>query len=185
MRRLLLILFLAILPLHGLRAEENWLEVQKVFDGDTIRLKGGEKVRFLGIDTPELHPSDKLYRDAQRSHQDAAKIQELGARSYKITRQLLKGRKVRLELDESTRDKYGRILAYVYVKMSQDRFAEIMALPYDGKIPGKEKEYMVNRELIRYGWATTFKNFNFKEKKDFLKLEAEAREEGTGLWKKP
>ena len=181
-------IFLAILVLlalpGSLRAGEDWRWVQKVFDGDTFRLKGGEKVRLLGIDTPELHPSDKLYRDARRSHQDVAKIQELGAQSYEVTRNLLKGRLVRLELDETTRDKYGRILAYVYFKMAEDRFAEIVGQPYRGKLPADEKEYMINRELIRYGWAATFKNFQFKEKQDFLKLEKKARDAGWGLWGK-
>lgn len=184
MKRLLVVILLLLAPAAGLRAEENWQAIQKIYDGDTFRLQDGPKVRLLGIDTPELHPSDKLYRDAQRSHQDAAKIQELGARSYEVTRKLLKGRRVRLELDETTRDKYGRILAYVYFKIEEDRFAEIVGQPYRGKLPAKEKEYMINRELIRYGWASTFKNFQFKEKKDFLKLEAKAREEGWGLWGK-
>jgi micrococcal nuclease len=183
-RRLFLATLILLAPAGSLRAEENWQWVQKVFDGDTFRLKGGQKVRLLGIDTPELHPSDKLYRDAQRSRQDAAKIQELGAQSYEVTRGLLKGRLVRLELDETTRDKYGRILAYVYFKMAEDRFAEIVGQRYAGKLPAKEKEYMVNRELIRYGWASAYKNFDYKEKKDFLQLEKEAREKGWGLWKK-
>jgi len=183
-KRLFLATLLILAPAGVLQAEENWQWVQKVFDGDTFRLMGGEKVRLLGIDTPELHPSDKLYRDAQRSHQDAAKIQELGAQSYAVTRDLLKNRLVRLESDETTRDKYGRTLAYVYFKMAEDRFAEIVGQPYRGKLPADEKEYMINRELIRYGWAATFKNFPFKEKKDFLQLEKKARDAGWGLWGK-
>jgi micrococcal nuclease len=184
MKRALLAFFLLLMPIAELSAEENWLWVQKVYDGDTFKLKGGDKVRLLGIDTPELHPSDKLYRDAKRSRQDVAKIQELGARSYEVTRQLLKNRMVRLELDETTRDKYGRILAYVYIKISEERLGEIVGRPSSGKHPSKEKEYMINRELIRYGWATAYKNFDYKEKKDFLKLERDAREAGLGLWGK-
>ncbi|HEX5034512.1 MAG TPA: thermonuclease family protein [bacterium] len=183
MKRLLLLILLLAAP-AGLLAKEDWQWVQKIYDGDTLRLKGGQKVRLLGIDTPELHPSEKLYRDARRSHQDAAKIQELGAQSYEVTRELLKGRLVRLELDETTRDKYGRILAYVYFKMPEDRFAAAVGQPYAGKLPAEEKEYMANRELVRYGWATTFKNFEFREKKDFLKLEKKARDAGWGLWGK-
>ena len=39
--------------------------VQRAVDGDTLKLENGERVRLIGIDTPEMHESDKLYRDSQ------------------------------------------------------------------------------------------------------------------------
>lgn len=55
--------------------------VKRVVDGDTLVLENGERVRLIGIDTPEMHESNKLYRDAQRTEQDITTIQKLGRRS--------------------------------------------------------------------------------------------------------
>jgi len=91
----------------------------RVVDGDTlvVRLADGRstRVRLIGIDTPELHPSDKLTRDAQRSGKDAAAIQALGARASAFTKKHLTGRHVEMERDTTALDRYGRTLAYVWV----------------------------------------------------------------------
>ena len=63
--------------------------VRRVIDGDTIQLETGERVRLIGIDTPEMHESDKLYRDSQRTGQDTRAIQELGRRAWDFTRKLV------------------------------------------------------------------------------------------------
>jgi len=93
--------------------------VVRVMDGDTlvVRLADGRstRVRLIGIDTPELHPSDKLTRDAQRSGKDAAAIQALGARASAFTKKHLTGRHVEMERDTTALDRYGRTLAYVWV----------------------------------------------------------------------
>jgi len=72
-------------------------KVYKVFDGDTISLKGGEKVRLLGIDTPEI--GEPFSVEAKR-----------------FTRDLVRYKTVRLEFDVKARDPYARLLAFVYVK---------------------------------------------------------------------
>jgi micrococcal nuclease len=69
----------------------------RVVDGDTITLRGGETVRLLGIDTPEI--GEPYARDA--------KLFTLG---------LVAHEDLRLEFDEQLRDTYGRLLAYVYVE---------------------------------------------------------------------
>ena len=93
--------------------------VVRVVDGDTLVVRLGDgrsaRVRLIGIDTPELHPSDKLQRDAQRSGKDAAAIQALGARASAFTKKHLSGRKVELERDATPVDRYGRTLAYVWL----------------------------------------------------------------------
>jgi micrococcal nuclease len=79
--------------------------VVRVIDGDTIvvQLDGArEHVRYIGIDTPEMDDE----RPAVRRRAAAAK--EANAR-------LVDGRRVRLELDAERRDRYGRLLAYVWV----------------------------------------------------------------------
>ncbi|MCM8796636.1 MAG: thermonuclease family protein, partial [Candidatus Omnitrophica bacterium] len=90
--------------------------VERVIDGDTLKLSSGERVRLIGIDTPEMHESEKLYRDARRSSQYVQTIKRLGRQAYEFTRNLLEGRRVRFEFDVQKRDRYGRLLAYVYLK---------------------------------------------------------------------
>jgi micrococcal nuclease len=135
--------------------------VTRVIDGDTLKLKNGERVRLIGIDTPEMHESDKLYRDAQRTKQDIKTIQGLGRRSYKFTKNLVEGKRVRLEFDVEKRDKYDRLLAYVYLK--------------DGTF--------VNAEIVKQGYASlmTFAP-NVKYADLFSKLYQEARQNRRGLW---
>ena len=72
--------------------------VERIIDGDTIVLKGGERVRYIGIDTPEMNPKEPFAKEAT----------ELNAI-------LVEGREVRLEYDKERLDRYGRTLAYVYV----------------------------------------------------------------------
>lgn len=136
--------------------------VTRAVDGDTLVLESGERVRLIGIDTPEMHESNKLRRDSQRSQQDAATIQKLGRRAYEFTRQLVEGKRVSLEFDLERYDRYKRILAYVYLK--------------DGTF--------VNAEIIRQGYASVMTyppNVRYAEL--FLNLYQEARENRRGLWK--
>ena len=70
--------------------------VSKVVDGDTIQLSSGEKVRYIGINTPE------------RGYCFAKEATE-------ANRRLVLNKMVRLEKDISETDKYGRLLRYVYV----------------------------------------------------------------------
>jgi len=137
--------------------------VTRAIDGDTLKLENGERVRLIGIDTPEMHESDKLYRDAQRTHQDIQAIKALGRRAYNFTRNLVEGRRVSLEFDVERQDKYGRLLAYVYLKD-------------DGTF--------VNAEIVKQGYASlmTYQP-NVKYADLFLKLYREARQNKRGLWK--
>ena len=71
--------------------------VQRAIDGDTLKLSNGERVRLIGVDTPELHYSDKLRRDASRNHITEASIQKLGRMARDFTKDLVEGKSVRLE----------------------------------------------------------------------------------------
>ena len=136
--------------------------VKRVIDGDTILLETGERVRLIGIDTPEMHESDKLYRDSQRTQQDISTIKELGLRAYKFTKNLVEGKRVSLEFDVEKYDKYERILAYVYLK--------------DGTF--------VNAKIVQEGYASLMTiPPNVKYADSFLKLYREARDNRQGLWK--
>ncbi|MFH1326053.1 MAG: lamin tail domain-containing protein [Candidatus Falkowbacteria bacterium] len=76
--------------------------VTKVIDGDTIELETGEKIRYIGIDTPETkHPTKG--------------IECFGQEAYEQNKQLVLNKKVRLEKDVTDKDSYKRLLRYVYV----------------------------------------------------------------------
>ncbi|MBI4972400.1 MAG: thermonuclease family protein [Candidatus Omnitrophica bacterium] len=135
--------------------------VKRVVDGDTIQLETGERLRLIGIDTPEMHESQKLERDSQRSGQDKKVIQELGRRAYEFTKNLAEGKRVSLEFDVERYDKYKRLLAYVYLK--------------DGTF--------VNAKIVEEGYASLMTiPPNVKYADLFLKLYQEARENRRGLW---
>ncbi|MFA5355814.1 MAG: thermonuclease family protein [Candidatus Omnitrophota bacterium] len=137
--------------------------VRRVIDGDTIQLESGERVRLLGIDTPEMHESDKLYRDSRKTGERPEVIRELGERSYKFTRGLVEGERVSLEFDAEKYDQYKRLLAYVYLKKTGT---------------------FVNAEIIRQGYASVMTYPpNVKYADMFLRLYREARENRRGLWK--
>ena len=117
-----------------------------VIDGDTIKVvyKGEvEKVRLIGVDTPEK-----------------------GQPGYKAAKafatRMVKGKTVRLELDLTLRDRYGRLLAYVY-------------LP-DGR--------MLNAEIVKQGYGHAYTRYPFKYIDEFRQYEKEAREAGKGLWRR-
>jgi len=139
----------------------NDILVKRVVDGDTLLLENREYVRLLGIDTPEIHESAKLYRDAQRSKESIKKIKQDGMRAYEFTKQLTDGKRVRLEFDTEKYDKYNRILAYVFLE--------------DGTF--------VNGRIVEEGYASlTHFKLNVKYTDILSKLYREARENKRGLW---
>lgn len=76
--------------------------VQRVVDGDTLLLVGGERVRLIGIDTPESVKPD-------------TPPEPFGHEASAFTKELAEGREVRLVFDRHREDQYGRTLAFVYI----------------------------------------------------------------------
>jgi len=150
------------LPFGG-KYDYNSIKVRRVIDGDTIELENKERVRLIGIDTPEVWDSPKMERDIKRSSKDREDIIAMGKAATRFTKSLVKDKKVRLEFDAEKRDRYGRLLAYVYLT--------------DGR--------MLNAELLKEGYAQVY-TFppNVKYVDMFLDLQREARENERGLWKK-
>ncbi len=73
--------------------------VTRVVDGDTIEIEGGQRVRYIGIDTPESTTTLQCY----------------GKEATDFNRKLVEKKVIRLEKDVSETDKYGRLLRYVYI----------------------------------------------------------------------
>jgi endonuclease YncB( thermonuclease family) len=79
----------------------SFYSVKSVFDGDTIQLKDGRKIRLVGINTPEI------------AHRNS-RAQQGGVAAKKWLTKLLLGKKVRLEFAIQKRDKYKRYLAHIF-----------------------------------------------------------------------
>ena len=109
-------LFLCMLFLNSTRAAE-YRHCTRVVDGDTIILDGNERVRLIGVDTPEtVHPSKP--------------VEFFGKEASAFIRRMVEGKKVRLEYDWQRIDKYGRTLAYVYLEDGTFLNAEIIKQGY-------------------------------------------------------
>ena len=84
-------------------SHDRWVTVGRVLDGDTFRTSDGEKIRLLGINTPEI------------AH-EASPAQPLGYEATRALKRMIDGQTVRLAFDEQRKDAYGRTLAQVYLR---------------------------------------------------------------------
>ena len=102
----LFVLLLLFIPLSSQAADSQTAWVKRTVDGDTLLLTNGERVRLIGVDTPEVHESKKLYRDAERTGRNIKTIKALG-RKAECGYVLLKGgiQKVLLWQNHSTQNK--------------------------------------------------------------------------------
>jgi micrococcal nuclease len=139
--------------------------VTRIVDGDTLKvfyLEGEESIRLIGIDTPESRVNKKTKKDAKRSGQDIETIIAMGKRATEYVESLVKpGGLITIEFDVQERDRYKRLLGYVYLS--------------NGK--------MLNEEIVKAGYASVMTiPPNVKYKDRFLKAYQEAREDKRGLW---
>lgn len=127
--------------------------ITEVVDGDTYKIhyEGKEqKIRLIGVDTPEsVHP-------------DKTKNTNYGKQASDYVKQLIENQYISLEFDVSKTDKYGRLLAYVYLENGQ----------------------MLNEKLVKEGYAqvATYPP-NVKYVDNFKILQEEARKNKVGFWK--
>ncbi len=127
------------------------VKVTRVIDGDTVELESGQHVRYIGIDTPETVDPRKP-------------VQCFGEEASKKNKELVEGKVVKLQKDVSDKDKYGRLLRYVYVASGSG-------------------ELFVNLELVRQGFAHSYTYPpDVKYQAEILEAEKEARENSLGLW---
>lgn len=134
---------------------QEWYPVTKVVDGDTFWVDNGTskgiKIRLTGIDAPE---SQKRWKREEGYY---------GKESKAYLTKLLKNKKVRLETDIDSLDRYCRTLSYVYL----------------------EDDTFVNAVVLKEGYAvimTVSPNVRYADL--FYKLQVQARENNRGLWKR-
>ena len=145
----LIIAFIAVAAMDA--AAGPWTTVKWVDDGDTILLADNRRIRYIGIDAPEIaHPKY------------GKKSEPFGRAALKHNMQLVKGKKVRLVFDAEKRDRYGRLLAYVFLKNGM----------------------MVNEEMLRSGYAYVVARFpNDRYDTRFLRAQRVAMNAQNGLWR--
>ncbi|MBI4229047.1 MAG: thermonuclease family protein [Deltaproteobacteria bacterium] len=145
---ILLLLILTFLFISDLVGDDVY-SVKSVIDGDTIILEdiSSTSVRYLGVDSPEVKsldaPGDPLSDEARR-----------------INKNLVDGKRIRLEFDKERFDPYGRTLAYVFVD-----------------------DIFVNEQILRSGLAKALiiqPNDKYAER--LLKAEKEAKDGRRGIW---
>lgn len=127
-------------------------KVVRFDDGDTIMVEMDgkeETVRFIGVDTPEV-------KDPRKP------VHCFGKAASAFTKQLIGEQSIRLEADpeNTNRDRYNRLLRYVYLS--------------DGTL--------VNAEIIKQGYGSAYVSFPFTKKEEFKAYETEARQANRGLW---
>ncbi len=129
------------------------VKVEYVIDGDTIIVEGKRKVRYIGVDAPEIiyatNTGDKSYRCFAKE-------------SLIANEKIVEGKTVKLVKDVSDKDKYGRLLRYVY---SGDIF--------------------VNEYLVKNGFAVSEPIFpNLEYSRLFYNSQKMASDKKIGLWSK-
>lgn len=145
------LIFSIILFSHGHLNANDWIRVTWVSDGDTIVVESGQRVRYNGVNAPEIAHEDQGIK---------AEPYAYAAKEFNL--KLVKAKNVRLELDIEKRDRYGRLLAYVF-------------LP-DGTF--------VNAKLIAHGYAYYLPGIvNRKYAKLLLNAQRESMSNRKGLWR--
>ena len=150
---IILAALLALYPVHASAKTEKleYAEVTKVIDGDTIQIEGGEKVRYIGIDTPELNIGK-----AGRNKKTECYAREALLKNHELVYEKTVG----LERDQTDRDKYGRLLRYVYVGESR-----------------------INDELVSGGYARAFIfPDDRKYATEIIAAEGAAKKRNVGMW---
>ncbi len=138
--------------LENIRMSEDGglVKVTRVVDGDTIdvEIKGKiERVRYIGIDTPETVDPRKP-------------VQCFGVEASKKNKELVEGKMVRLEKDITDRDRYKRLLRYIWLG-----------------------DTLINQMLVEQGFAASYSyppDIKYQDK--FVVAEKKAREDKLGLW---
>lgn len=95
--------------------QERWVTVKSITDGDTFKTTNGEKIRLLGINTPE-------------TRKDTKQAQPFGNKAKQALKKIIAGKQVRLSFDKEKKDRYGRTLAHIYTRNGLWVNAELVRL---------------------------------------------------------
>lgn len=133
-------------------AEDNTqkgvVTVRKAVDGDTLRLVDGRLVRLIGIDAPEIDHDRQL-------------MQPMADQAWSFLKKETEGRKVRLKFGSEEKDRYGRMLAYIY----------------------DPDDKLINASILEKGYAyTLYVRPNTEMHEHLLSAQQRAMDHQRGLW---
>jgi endonuclease YncB( thermonuclease family) len=132
----------------GYSSAQTWYTVKWVNDGDTIVLTNGWRVRYIGIDAPEID-------------HESQKAQPYGYKARSFNQTVVLSQKIRLEFDRERHDRYGRLLAYIFLA--------------DGSF--------LNSRMLENGLAFyLYRRPNVKYDKRLLKAQRDGMKAQKGLW---
>ncbi len=138
-----------LLTAAGYSTAQTWHAVRWVNDGDTIVLTNRQRVRYIGINTPEIDYENQ-------------KAQPFGYAARSFNKKLVLSQKIRLEFDKERHDRYGRLLAYIFLA---DRS-------------------FLNARLLQNGLAFyLYRRPNVKYNNILLKAQQDAMKSQKGLWR--
>ena len=141
---LLLVVFIDRSLVYG-----EWYTVKRVLDGDTIVLANGTHVRYIGINAPEID-------------HEKQKAEPYGYTAKIFNKKLALSKRVRLEFDKERYDRYGRLLAYVFL----------------------QEEIFVNKALIDEGYAYCLpRKPNIRYNQVLMQSQRDAMSAERGLWR--
>lgn len=147
----LCIIFTSVLLIGATEVKQNWISVKWVSDGDTIVLGGGQHLRYIGINAPEI---------AHDNH----KAEAFGYEAKKYNQLLVRSKKVRLEYDKVKYDRYGRLLAYTFLldgtfinkKMIEKGYAYVLPrspnIKYDRMLLKTQRDAMSAKHGMWRNW---------------------------------
>ncbi len=130
--------------------------ISRVVDGDTVQLSTGQKVRLIGVNTPESTTRHETY----------------GKEASNYTTDKLEGKQVWLQKDVSETDRYGRLLRIIW-----------LSVPTNDMDENEIRTKMFNADLVLNGYAepSTYPP-DVKYSDVFVKFAREARSANKGLW---
>jgi endonuclease YncB( thermonuclease family) len=140
----------------------DFQRVSRVIDGDTFDTGSGQRIRLIGIDTPEITDPRKP-------------VEWFAREASKKLKEWIDGESVCLKTDiDKTRDtdKYGRLLRYVWKYRNEKKDQHNV----------NTVEFFVNEEIIKQGYGFAYTRFPFQYLDDFRGLERHARENNRGIW---
>ncbi len=145
----LLFLSLFLISCTNSPADYSRIFVSEVIDGDTVKLSNGERLRYIGIDTPEVR--------TKKGRQFIYDPQPFALEAKEYNRKLVEGKAVRVELDVEKYDKYGRLLGYCFLgdtfvnaKLIEEGLAVLYTYPpnvkYVDKFVNVQKQARLNKK---------------------------------------
>jgi micrococcal nuclease len=164
-------------------AQNQTATVVDVVDGDTVdvRFEDGsvERVRLLGVDTPETHDdvSPGEFEGVPDTDAGRSCLRTWGEHASDFADQRLAGETVTVEFDpvSDRRGGYDRLLAYIVVDGGT---SETPRTTGTGEAADGDS---FNRALLEAGYARLYDS-EFTKRDDYASVERQARENGTGLW---